>query len=163
MRSAKLLILFVRGVFVEKLKRKLSLLNVPVYEIQEDSELTNVLYQHLDQLGEDLVSTPLKLYFGTHNVDAATSDNQLNVIVFQTLLAVEESSILFVDKGVNDNINLLNVSHYSALIVQERNIVDSIEVALHRISSASGYYNNYMEIISPDSIPSNSIIIIKKD
>jgi len=148
---------------MEKLKRKLSLLNVPVYEIQEDSELSDVLYHHLNKLGEDLVSTQLKLYFGTHNVDAAASDNQLNVIVFQTLLAVEESSILFVDKDVNDNINLLNVSHYSALIVHERNIVDSIEVALHRISSASDYYNNYMEVISPDSIPSNSIIIIKKD
>ncbi|MDO6592219.1 hypothetical protein [Neptuniibacter sp. 1_MG-2023] len=148
---------------MEKLKRKLSLLNIPVYEIETEDALPEVIYTHLELIDEDLLVYEPKIYFDTENINSSYNREHLNVIVFQTLLAVEESSILFVDQNVNDSIRLADLSNYSVLVVQERNVVDCIEVALHRISGASGYYNNNIEIISPSSIPSNSIIVIVKD
>ena len=148
---------------MDKLKRKLSLLNIPVYEISSDNELSDILYHHLLSKGERVLSENFKLSFNAKGGGLSECDNPLNVIVFQALLAVEESAILFIEKAVNERFQLINISHYTALVVHERNVVDSIEVALHRISSGSDYYNDCVEIISPDLIPQDSIIVFKRN
>ncbi|WP_420554067.1 hypothetical protein [Neptuniibacter marinus] len=144
-----------------KLKRKLSLLNIPVYDIKDEGEIYNVLLSHLELTGE--VGDKLNLCFAEKGTSSFSFDRNLSFVVFKMLLAVEESSILFVDKRVNDNIKSIDMPHYTVLIIQERDVVDNIELALHRIASGSGYSNEYIEIIYPNSISSNSIVLIVKD
>lgn len=146
---------------MEKLKRKLSLLNIPVYEVDDDGELINVIDCHLDSTGDFLYERNIKIYYDFEDVPNVNHDENINFMVFNALIGVSESSILFFKNELLENISKLDNGFFPVLTIKEKNVVDFIEVALHRISNGS-IYNN-VEIITPEAIPYNALVVFVKE
>lgn len=146
---------------MEKLKRKLSLLNIPVYEVDDDRELINIIDCHLDSTGDFLYERNIRIYYDCDDVSNVNHDDNLNFMVFNALIGVSESSILFFNNELLENISKLDNAFFPVLTVKEKNVVDFIEVALHRISNGS-IYNN-VEIITPEAIPHNALVVFLKE
>ena len=146
---------------MEKLKRKLLLLNVPAYEIEDDGELINIIDCHLDNTGDFLYERNIEIYYDCIGLEKANHDNDINFMVFDALIGVSESSILFFKNALLDTISELDNSFIPILTVKEKNVVDFIEVALHRISNGSVY--NSVEIITPEEIHNNALVVFIKE
>lgn len=146
---------------MEKLKRKLSLLNIPVYEVGDDRELVNIIDCYLDSTGDFLYERNIKIYHDYADLPNVNHDVNINFMVFNALIGVSESSILFFNNELLENISKLDDEFFPVLTVKEKNVVDFIEVALHRISNGS-IYNN-VEIITPEAIPHNALVVFFKE
>lgn len=146
---------------MEKLKRKLSLLNIPVYEVNDGTELPDIVSYHLDSIGESLYDRNIEIYSNCLELANADYDNDINFMLFNALIGVSESSILFFNNKSYEKILKLDRTFFPVLTVKERNVVDFIEVALHRISNGS-IYNN-LEVITPEDIPNNALVVFIKE
>ena len=146
---------------MEKLKRKLSLLNIPVYEVDDDGGVINIIDSYLDSTGDFLYERNIKIYYDLADVPNINHDENINFMVFNALIGVSESSILFFKNELLESITKLGDGFFPILTVKEKNVVDFIEVALHRISNGS-IYNN-VEVITPEAIPYNALVVFVKE
>ncbi|MGH1460929.1 MAG: hypothetical protein ACRBB6_02720 [Neptuniibacter sp.] len=143
---------------MERFKRKLTLLSIPVLEINDLTELDEAL---LEFRKECRVMRSQTVVSGQDN-DADLMQRSSETPLLEVLIGVEESSILFTDNEVLRRLMKMDNNQLSVLVVKERNIVENIEVALYKINNGSNFYGKVLEILEPKDIPINCIVLIIK-
>lgn len=144
---------------MERFKRKLTLLNIPVLEIKDLTELEEAL---LEFRKERRVTQSQAVVSGQNN-DSDLWKNSSEIPLFDLLLGVEESSILFTENKIFREFLKRDDNKVSVLVLKERNIVENIEVALYKINNGSYFYGKVLEILEPKDIPKNCIVLITKN
>lgn len=146
---------------MEKFKRKIALLDIPVIQIDnlcEFSEAVQSFWQDVKQFKSKALKAALDS-IEQKQLDIFVNDE---MVIFKALIGVEESAILFVDQAVEKEF----VNHsdkHTILLINERSIVENIEVALFRINNGSGFYGKFMGIIQPSEIPDKCVLVICKN
>lgn len=143
---------------MERFKRKLTLLNIPVLEINDLTELEEAL---LEFRKEGRVTQSQAAVAG-QNEESDLWKYSSEIASLDLLLGVEESSILFTESEVFRDFVNRNENRLSALVLKKRHIVENIEVALYKINNGSYFYGKILEILEPKDIPKNCIILITK-
>jgi DNA integrity scanning protein DisA with diadenylate cyclase activity len=143
---------------MEKFKRTLTLLNIPVLEINDLTELDDVLgeVENCEWITWDQFQVE-----GYYN-EIGPSEALSKIAHHEVLIGVEESSILFVDSDIFQKFIKTKVHQLFLMVIKERDIVETIEIALYKISNGSGFYGKSIQILEPKDIPRNCIIIITK-
>jgi len=150
---------------MDRLRRKLILLGIPVYDISDESEIESII-QDLNSGRGDLSDHFLFKY---HQIPAKGVMNDgpnsgLNdVVTIKAFLGVEESAIFFVEPEGYQYLIDNKYKAYVALLIDERSIVDCIEVAFHKINNGSNFYGEQMEIVQPDVFLRNSGVFILRN
>lgn len=145
---------------MEKFKRKIALLDIPVIQIDNLCEFTDAVqsfWKDAKQLKSKALKAALESFERKH-LDIFVNDE---MVIFKALIGVEESAIMFVDQTAEKEF----VNHsdkHTILLIKERSIVENIEVALYRINNGSGFYGKYMGIIQPSDIPEKCVLVICK-
>ena len=143
---------------MERFKRKLTLLNIPVLEINDLTELEEALLEFTKQprvMQSQAVAAD-------QNQEPDSWRCSSDIPRFDLLLGVEESSILFTENEVFRDFVKSTENKLAMLVLKERNIVETIEVALYKVNNGSHFYGKVLEIIEPKDIPKNCIILITK-
>ncbi len=143
---------------MEKFKRKLTLLNIPVLEIDNLKELDEVLFSFATKKALSLDQMALA---GLNN-DTEFIKAESEVPTLEALIGVEESSILFVASEIAKKCIKSHGHQYFSIVLRERNIVENIEVALYKINNGSNFYGKVLEVLEPNDIPKNCIIVVSK-
>ncbi|MGH1432621.1 MAG: hypothetical protein ACRBB4_16070 [Neptuniibacter sp.] len=144
---------------MERFKRKLTLLNIPVLEIKDLTELEEAL---LEFKKERRVTQSQAAIAGQNN-ESDLWKNSSEIPSLDLLLGVEESSILFTESEVFRDFVNRNENQLLALVLKKRHIVENIEVALYKINNGSYFYGKVLEILEPKDIPKNCIVLITKN
>lgn len=149
---------------MDRLKRKLALRDIPVYEINHENEIRTAALARLYELGVDVDDKSLRtIRLTAENVDAAGyAQTSRDFVVVDALLVVEESIVFFVENQVSQYLANDQNQFHSALLIDERNIVDCIEVAFHKINNGSLFYGKQLSVIQSEMLAHLGIIIIIK-
>lgn len=147
---------------MERFARKLELLDIPVYGIGDESEIFQIAFKFMQEQGVKLDER----FFQINKIAAGSLmpkypiSNDNGLILFEAWLGVEESAIIFLDQLAT---YYLNGSHLPfAILLNENNIVESIEVALHRINFGSSFYGQQLDVVQPKDLSGlNQIFILK--
>jgi len=147
---------------MERFKRKLTLLDIPVFEIVDKAEIgprvSSFLYDNGINIDKELCGTGKEPEAPWGK--GQTIGNGNNLQSYTALLGVEESGILFIERNLAEQFTSARRQAYSVLLISERNIVESVEVALLRINSGSAFYGKQLEVIQPESLSEQSLVFI---
>lgn len=143
---------------MERFKRKLTLLSIPVLEISDLTELDEALLE----FRKERRGMHCPAVVSGQDSDTDLMQRSSEIPLLEVLIGVEESSILFSENKVLRRLLKMDNNQLSALVVKERSIVENIEVAFYKINNGSNFYGKILEIVEPQDIPKNCIIIITK-
>lgn len=146
---------------MERFTRKLALLNIPVYDIDDESEILEIALRFMKNNVRECDESAFKINkVPAGSIEPHKTVNNCNeLVLFEALLGIDESAIIFLDQ------RFLYYKTASCLpfsiLIHESNIVESIEVALHRISSCSSYYSCPLHIVRPKDLSElNQVFIL---
>ncbi|WP_415903192.1 hypothetical protein ACMXYR_05290 [Neptuniibacter sp. QD29_5] len=149
---------------MDRFKRKLALLDIPVFEIADENEIKPRVASYLHKNG--IVIGKQSCSIGTEPECSLVSDqsggNDIVVESYTALLGVEESGIFIIERNLAERLNSYREQTYSVILLSECNIVESVEVALLRIGSGSDFNDKQFVVIQPESLSAQSLVFILK-
>ena len=149
---------------MERFKRKLTLLDIPVYEIAHEQEILPIVKQVAVQKGLDGNDFARLHKITAENLSTSTHASMRGILpVSEAFLAVEESVVFFLENRVFEYINGNLIFPIFSLLIHEKNIVECVEVALFKINNGSLFYGKELGAIRPEVLSDNCIFFIYKD
>ncbi|UTW02897.1 hypothetical protein KDX31_16415 [Amphritea atlantica] len=150
---------------MDRIKRKLKLFDIKYYDIDNDIHIIPSINQHIKNQ-EKKHQKQSNLHFNEYNSHKPKTEphsKENDFFIYKALLAIEETAIFIIEKTPLDYFYEKNVDFYHALVLDETNIVENIEIALLKIKNDSTLKNKSIKIIQPIKNRKNIIVFFKKN
>lgn len=149
---------------MDRIKRKLKLFDIQYYDIDDDTYIIPSINQHINNQ-EKTRREEFRFSSDDYSLRLLETEeyNKKNdFFLHKALLAIEETAIFITEKTPLDYFYEKNENYYHALILNETDIVENIEIALLKIKNDSTLRNKSIKIIQPTKNPKKTIVFFKK-